>query len=330
MTMADLRAVNRRPALAGCLLAVLACATAGCATGDYRYGRSNGVVVSDRSDGGVVVQYGGPSEKLDRLKRVVDGPKRLFRHKPKSAEDDAPRDAPERVVSYLQKNDLTDVPVFVNHYDPRGQWVRLRSNKRVAAGWRYTLGLATLAGYTLLPDRVFERDRYDPFADTLHINSDSPAVALHEAARAKDIRDRPHPGTYAAVGKLPFVSVARESKYASDVIGYNRAQRDWPAEREAYAKLYPRVASDGLANSVGAIVPFWWAGPVLGLGGAAAGTVAAKAVIAKRDAERELDLAPILPRDEVQQVSYDEPADGERREANEPKLRRPAAGTVRR
>lgn len=327
--MSELRAASHRHALAGCLLAVITCAAAGCATSEYRYGRLNGVVVSDQPDGGVVVEYGGPSEKLDRMKRVVEAPKRLFRHKPKAAEDNQPHDAPERVVSYLQKNDLTDVPVFVNHYDPRGQWVRLQSNKRVAAPWRYTLGLASWAGYTLLPDRVFERDHYDPYADTLHINSDSPAVALHEAARAKDIRDRPHPGTYAAVGKLPFVSLARESKYASDVIGYNRAERDWPAEREAYAKLYPRVASDGLANSVGAVVPFWWAGPVLGLSGAAAGTVAAKAVIAKRDAEREHDLAPEVPQDEVQQVSYVEPAADKPPEVPQGKLRWPASRVVR-
>ena len=199
----------RRHLLAGSLLVVIACAVAGCASRDYHYGRFNDVVVSDQPDSGVSVEYGGPSEKLDRMKRVVDAPERIFRRKAEAAEADEPHNAPERVVNYLQKNDLMDVPVFVNHYDPRGQWVRLRSNKRVAAGWRYTFGLASLAGYTLLPNRVFERDHYDPFSDTLHINSDSPAVALHEAARAKDVRDRPHPGTYAAVGKLPFVSLAQ-------------------------------------------------------------------------------------------------------------------------
>ena len=121
-----------------------------------------------------------------------------------------------------------------------------------------------------------------------------------------------------------------ESKYASDVIGYNRAEHDWPAEREAYTRLYPRVASEGLANSVGALVPFWWAGPILGLSGAAAGTVAAKAVIAKRDAEREHDLAPELPQDEVQQASYNEPVDDEQPDDEPAKLRWPTSDAARR
>ena len=102
----------------------------------------------------------------------------------------------------------------------------------------------------------------------------------------------------------------RESKYASDVIGYNRAEHDWPASDKPMPSSIPalRATAWPTASRAGAVL-VGRADP--GLSGAAAGTVAAKAVIAKRNAEQH-DLTPTLPHAEVQQASYNEPVDDER------------------
>ena len=197
----------------------------------------------------------------------------------------------EKVKSYLEKNDLTDVHVYVNHYDPAGQWHRLRANTRVAPVWRYSLGVVTWVTYTILPDRIFGGDGYNPYTNSLCLNSDVPAIALEEAAFAKDIHARRFPGAYAAINELPVITMWHEIRAVRDVVSYARDQHDWDVERQSYRVLFPRMGSQTLTVA-SPLISVWWGGPLLGLGGAAVGHVAGQAVVARRDAQRH-DLRPL-------------------------------------
>jgi hypothetical protein len=173
-------------------------------------------------------------------------------------------------------NDITDVYVAVNEYDPKDQWRRLRENKRVAPGWRYSMGTLNWLSYTILPNRLFGGDRYSPYTNTLNLSSDVPAQVLSAAAYAKDIHSQRLPGTYAAfVNDMPVLSVVREGKAARDVVSYARARHDWKAEQQAYHVLYPQIGG-ATVGTAGPLVPT--VGPLLHLGGVAAGHAVGRTV----------------------------------------------------
>ena len=139
----------------GYLIAALAgIAGPGCHDLPYQYGRFQTSPPQE-----VVVRYGEPGPRLQRARRFVSAPARLF-HLPERKTPSP--ETLDKVKAYLRQNDLTDVPVFVNCYEPHfgEQWRRLRENQSIAAGWRYTAGALGVLGYTLLPGPVFRRDSY--------------------------------------------------------------------------------------------------------------------------------------------------------------------------
>ena len=156
------------------------------------------------------------------------------------------------IAAYLEKNGLEQVKVRINEYDPVGEWKRLRKNKAVGWGWRYTAGTLTALSYTLLPGRIIGGDNYNPFTNTISLYSDHPAVALHEGGHAKDFGTRKYKGTYAVAGALPIVSLWPEAIATNDALGYLRAEEDYELEEEAYQVLYPAYAT----YIAGAATPF--------------------------------------------------------------------------
>ena len=63
-----------------------------------------------------------------------------------------------------------------------------------------------------------------------------------------------------------------------------RHSNDWETERQAYHVLYPQVGAES-ASIAGLVMPVWWAMPILGVGGAAAGHVTGRMVAAHRATE---------------------------------------------
>jgi hypothetical protein len=143
------------------------------------------------------------------------------------------------VADYLAKNELASVKVRLNQYHPGDDWRRLAANESVGAGWRYTLGALSVLGETILPGRVIGGDHYNPFTNTMHIYSDVPSIAIHEAGHAKDFARREWKGTYAAVYLLPIVPLYHEAKATNDALGYVLTEADSQTQREAYHILYP-------------------------------------------------------------------------------------------
>ncbi len=140
---------------------------------------------------------------------------------------------------YLDDNSLKDVKVRINQYAPGGEWSRLFRNRAVGAGWRYTLGVITVALYTALPGRFFGGDHYNPYTHTVSIYSDHPAIALHEGGHAKDFENAKMRGTYAAIGALPLAPLYYEAQATGDAVGYLREKDLKEMEKESYKILYP-------------------------------------------------------------------------------------------
>lgn len=160
------------------------------------------------------------------------------------------------LAGYLADNHLEGVKVRVNQYAPGGEWRRLVQNREMPGFFKYTAGVIATAYYTILPGRffagLFGGDEYNPYTNTINLYSDSPAIALHEAAHAKDFaaKSRGFRGWYAVMGILPLVPLWHEAEATGDAIGYTIEKQKTATEKESYQVLYPAystyIAGEGL------------------------------------------------------------------------------------
>jgi hypothetical protein len=188
------------------------------------------------------------------------------------------------IAEYLEGNGLDTVRVRLNQYHPGEDWLRLAQNKKVGAPWRYTIGTLSVLGETVIPGRLFGGDHYNPYTNTVHLYSDVPAIALHEAAHAKDFARRKWKGTYAAVYALPIVPLYHESIASRDVIAYLEMHGTPAGQAEAYRILYPAYGSY-VGSAAGNVFPAYSNPLYLAsvLGGHAAGRYEAYAATRRLD-----------------------------------------------
>ncbi len=265
----------------------------GCVSAPYEFGRFESMPGEPDKPDDVVVDYGAPNKTLDRIGWVVGLPSRIFPLHAGVNNHRVSDETREKVTCYLRMNDLTDVRVRINQYDPKGEWQRLRSNRRIAAGWRYTGGVLCHLHYTLFPSRIVGGDWYNPYTNSLYINSDVQALVLHEAAYAKDIHSRRHPGTYAAINHIPLIWMWRQTVCVNDILSYAQEADDWEVEEQTYHVVYPLIGAHA-GMSISPLAPFGFE-PLLGLGGALIGhatgrTVAAHRATERRDSDRADDV----------------------------------------
>lgn len=206
----------------------------------------------------------------------------------------------DAIRRYLAANDLDHVKVRINQYAPLDDWRRLRRNRTVGWGYRYTFGALSVAGEALLPGRLFGGDRYNPWTATVHLYSDVPAIALHEGAHAKDFTRRDWPGTYAFVTALPFGDLWPEAIATGDALAYVQKQDDPQLAQESYRILYPAYGTY-LGGNVGDFLTAPIALPVV------AGTVVAGHV-AGRVKAGEVDTTPAAPAWETEAAPSDDEA----------------------
>lgn len=258
----------------------------------------------DHAPDDIVVVRGTPHKRLDRVARALGARDRLTSLNSQVDKHEVSPATVAKLKAYLVENRLSDVGVYVNHYDPKLQWSRLRNNTLMAPPWRFTLGSLDLVNYTLFPGRIFGGDRYDPYTNSLYLNSDVPAIVLHEAAYAKDVHRRKLRGAYVVVNELPVLGVWRHSRAIRDVLGYARAHHDWELERSTYHVVYPRTGAE-IASAGTPLLRVWWGGAVLGLGGAACGHVTGRTIAAYRGAQREAEQPSADRAVEARTVSYE-------------------------
>jgi hypothetical protein len=182
--------------------------------------------------------------------------------------------------------------IDVHEYNPSQQWERLLNNDRISPGWKYTFGSAYHLGYTLLPGRAFGYDQYNPFTNTLSINSTNPGRALFNAGYVKKIYDQRYPGTYVAANWLPILPLVRDVAVSNDVLTYSHFKQDWRLKSELYPQVYSRLGGDVVSQATSLIpsmayMPFYMS-PILTGSGRVVGRTTGKWIANQSDEERRL------------------------------------------
>lgn len=239
------------------------------------------------------LERGAPVPPIDFLGNVLSLPAKLLLWSWKFNLHTISPDTEDRLIAYLDTQDrpaFTDARFRLNQYRPAQDLSRLVRNRHVAWPYRLLLGVpVTLVFDVLLPGRLFPwGDYYNPFTNTVHLYSDHPAIALHEAGHVHDFASRRFKGTYAAIRLVPFVDLYQEHKASKEAISYLKGTADHATELSAYKILYPAYGT-----YVGSyIVP-----PIGTVGGALIGHAAGRSEAARRarDYAHEQTLSPAPP-----------------------------------
>ncbi len=228
------------------VLIAISILASGCATMPYKYGQNIEYQGAYKlPEGEPQVERGRPNGFLDSSGWIYPGSLlgKLMLWNKKVDSHRVSKESEEALVKYLKANDLDNVKVRINQYSPGGEWRRTFRNKAVGAGWRYTLGFLSWLGYTVLPQRFFGGDNYNPYSNTINIYSDHPAIAIHEGGHSKDFKKRKDKGLYSFVYAIPFVSLYHEAQASNDALGYMRANAAVGDQENAYKILYPAYAT---------------------------------------------------------------------------------------
>lgn len=214
----------------------------------------------------VEVEYGAERPIIDGVGWVFGIPRKVLLWDQRADNHAVSDETVSEVASYLHDRGVTDVKVRVNQYAPWEEWKRLTTNRNVGAGWRYTVGAWKCLEYTIVPGRLFGRDQYNPYTNSIYLYSDMPSLGLAESAYAKDVQNRRYPGTYATVQTLPIVAMWHETLATGEVLQYvsirGSSEEREKIRRDLYARYglelggeFSRVLPDGslLFPVVGAI-----------------------------------------------------------------------------
>jgi hypothetical protein len=212
-------------------------------------------------------EHGQPRKVVDAVGWVFGIPKKLILWDRRAVNHHVSPETEQRLAEYMAANGLSTTKVRVNQYDPVGEWQRLRANKEVGAGWRYTVGTLGIVTYTLIPGRMFGSDGYNPYTDTINIYSDIPCLAQEQGSYAKLVHARPHPGTYSVLTSLPIVQLWPERASKNDVLDYTLENGTPEQHDEATRVLYAEYGAEvgGQTSLIlGSNIPLTLAGAGLG------------------------------------------------------------------
>ncbi len=218
---------------------LVAALATGCATSPYAPSRCSETELMPLRANEPQIERGNPHAFLDGFGSYVLGlPGKITLLSTKVDNHDVSPETEAALTRYLEANGLCDVKVRINQYSVPGEWSRLFRNRNVSGFWRYTLGILSLVDYTILPQRAFGGDNYNPYTNTISLYSDLESVALHEGGHAKDFAGREWKGAWAAFDSLPLASLYLEGIASSDAVSYLRSRGETQGEKAAYPLLY--------------------------------------------------------------------------------------------
>jgi hypothetical protein len=212
-------------------------------------------------------EHGQPRKVVDAVGWVFGIPRKIILWDRRAVNHRVSLETEQNLAQYLEANGMVSTKVRINQYDPIGEWRRLRANKEVGAGWRYTIGAFDTLTYTLIPGRLFGSDGYNPYTDSIYVYSDIPCLAQEQAGYAKIVRSRINPGTYAAVTSLPVVQLWPEKQSKNDVLDYTLTNGTAEQHQEATRVLYAEFGAEvgGQASILlGSNIPLTLAGAGIG------------------------------------------------------------------
>ena len=230
----------------------------GCVKDTYQYGIDPSLDQSKPATPASInpISQGGELPRIDRIETFVQAPKKFLRKIARRPEPDPVVQDQRRIEAvalaqeYLAANGLSEVRIEVRDYQPREQWERLKANSSIRPIWKYTGGTLNWFRYTILPMRAFHTDHYDPYTNTLHINSTQPHEALFESALAKQFQShsRLGIGTYVMMQFVPFVPLYHTAKASTDVLTFSERHLDGEVSAELYPLTYARLGSTAVSE----------------------------------------------------------------------------------
>jgi hypothetical protein len=276
-----------------CVL-VLLVSVLGCARVPYRHGSPDQYIVSPELAPLTTppFEWGQPRPVIDTIGWVIGIPSKIVLWDRRIENHAISTETVDEMAAYLAFNELDTVKVRVNQYAPLDDWDRLVANKSVGWGWRYTAGTLSWLGELIFPGRIWGGDHFNPFTNTIHLYSDVPAVALHEAAHAKDFARRRWKGTYAVAYALPVVPLWHEAIATNDALGYLYETNSDEQLAEAYHILYPAYGTY-VGSAASEVVP--WNSMLVYAGAVIPAHVAGRLIARQALAERAAASPAIAP-----------------------------------
>lgn len=234
-------------------IAVVCLCASGCVMPTYKYGRcKDGTQPYSQEARNRVNRDSRRHPILDRMEVALHTPiEAVLEPVGLGNPDKRPRDVQmantlDGTMTYLAENRLDDVIIDVRRCSPLTQWRRLRANRNIAPIWKYSVGTIYWGIETILPARLFRYSYYNPFTNTLAINSIWHEWNIYEAAKAKDFLGSRDAGAYATFLHIPFAPIYQEIRVGTDALTYARATGD----RDLELKLYPFVYGEVFGGTV--------------------------------------------------------------------------------
>lgn len=186
------------------------------------------------------IERGRPVWIVDALGNLLSLPQKLILWNRRVDRHRISPDTERALQQFLDEHpeQLGAVKVRLNQWTPAGDLKRLVRNHRVEWYFRVLPGLPVTL-WSSLTGRLLGGDHYNPYTNTIHLFSDDPAIALHEAGHAVDFAKNPAPGLYAVGRFLPPMALEQEQVASDMAIEHYQRHHDRPGELHAYATLYP-------------------------------------------------------------------------------------------
>jgi len=184
---------------------------------------------------------------------------------------------------YLEDNHLASLDIEFQTETPKEDWNRLKTNSSINPLLKYSLGSANWLGYLIIKPSVWGKSYFDPYTNTLHINSNNPIEILAELSHAKIIQRQKYPGLYALGSKLPFIAIWSQKQKTNEMLAYAKSKKDWDLEKETYRKMYPSMLNG--SSIVGMFFGPFYLRPAISVGGVLVGYTVAEWEIAQRETE---------------------------------------------
>jgi len=189
---------------------------------------------------------------------------------------------------YLEDNDLKVLNIEFQTESPKEDWNRLEANTSINPLLKYSLGSFDWLSNAIIKPSFWGRNYYDPYTNTMHINSNNNLEIMAEMSYAKLIQRQSYPGLYALSSKLPFISIFAQKQKTNEMIAYAKSKQDWELEKATIRKMYPGMLN-GSSKDIGRVAgiffgPFYLR-PAISVGGVLIGYTVAEWEISQRENE---------------------------------------------
>ena len=211
--------------------------------------------------------------------------------------------------SFLEDNKLESLDIEFQTEAPKSDWKKLQANDTINPLLKYSLGSAYWLAYAVIKPSVWGKSYYDPYSNTMHINSNDSLEIMAEMCYAKIIQRQKYPGLYALGSKLPFIAIWAQKEKTEEMLAYSKLKQDWDLEKATIRKMYPNMLNG--SSVVGFFMGPFYLKPAISFGGMIAGYTLAEYEIAQKENEimqvayrKKKEASPTKTDSQVERASF--------------------------